>query len=302
MPEEPPPRPPIARVLSGVAFLALVLAGCALGLALLGLPAMNGLAALLTRAGQPTLGPAAYGRHGWEAATRSYPPAFFVEVAVGESLFLVFAIAGALILRGGLMRRLGLGWPRGGWRVLALAIALEVLTLFFGASAVGAFLPAGWRPPAGYLELAGMLSLASTGWWVAIVIAVSAIAGVGEEALFRGLIQRRLLEGWRPSAAILATGLVFTFLHPPLARSLALLPGCLWLGYLAWRCDSILPGIVLHAGTNAGLQVLIRHGPSAGPPSFEPSSWMIVAALASGALCIGLLALLHRWTRPAAAA
>jgi hypothetical protein len=81
-----------------------------------------------------------------------------------------------------------------------------------------------------------------------------------------------------------------------------MLPGCLWLGYVAWRTGSILPGIVLHAGTNAGVQALVRFAPLEGggtpfaPTTLERAGTGAVA-VASGALAAWLLLRVHRWTR-----
>jgi hypothetical protein len=81
----------------------------------------------------------------------------------------------------------------------------------------------------------------------------SVVAGVVEESAFRGYMQRPIERRHGPVVAILVTGVLFGFLHfthPEV--TLALLPFYLAVaatyGMLAYLTDSILPGLVLHAG------------------------------------------------------
>jgi membrane protease YdiL (CAAX protease family) len=83
----------------------------------------------------------------------------------------------------------------------------------------------------------------------------AAVAGVTEEAAFRGYMQRPIERRHGPAAAILITGTAFGFLHfthPEV--TFALMPFYLAVaavyGMLAYLTDSILPGVVLHAGGN----------------------------------------------------
>lgn len=87
------------------------------------------------------------------------------------------------------------------------------------------------------------------------VLMSSAVAGVVEEAAFRGYMQRPIERRHGPVVAILVTGVLFGFLHfthPEV--TLALLPFYLAVaavyGALAYLTDSILPSLVLHAGGN----------------------------------------------------
>jgi membrane protease YdiL (CAAX protease family) len=77
------------------------------------------------------------------------------------------------------------------------------------------------------------------------------VAGVVEEAAFRGYMQRHL-ERIGPSFAILVTSVVFTLLHATQGLTYLLLfaPGIfvasVIYGHLALKSGSILPGMVLH--------------------------------------------------------
>lgn len=93
-----------------------------------------------------------------------------------------------------------------------------------------------------------------TPWWgVVFVVTIALAPGFFEEMLFRGYIQRRLLERWRPDWAIGVATLLFTLAHiTPHAMAVALPLGA-WFGYIAWRTGSIVPTIVCHAFVNGGL-------------------------------------------------
>jgi membrane protease YdiL (CAAX protease family) len=91
---------------------------------------------------------------------------------------------------------------------------------------------------------------------VALWVIMSAlVAGITEEAAFRGYMQRPIERRYGPVVAILVTGTMFGlahFTHPEVTA--VLLPFYLAVaavyGMLAYLTDSILPGIVLHAGGN----------------------------------------------------
>ena len=294
---EPPPSPG----LQAFAFFFIVLVAGLLVLSFFSRPVMDLLARGFTAIGWPVLGPSFYVRRGWINAISTYPVAYLVQVIGTQLLFLGLAVAGALVLGRGVRDRLGLVRPRGGWRVLGLAVILEVLTFGFGIAAALALLPADYKTPDIQMRQLMMFREATTPVWLALLAAMSILPGISEEALFRGLIQRRLIAGWGVWGGILVTGLLFTFLHPPLVRSLILMPGCLWLGYVAWRCGSILPGIVLHAGTNAGVQGIVRFMPmdATSEDTITTTARLVAAgvAIASAGLAAWLLVLVHRWTR-----
>ena len=87
------------------------------------------------------------------------------------------------------------------------------------------------------------------------VLTSAVVAGVTEEAAFRGYMQRPIERRHGPVPAVLVTGLMFGlahFAHPEV--TLALMPFYLAVaavyGTLAYLTDSILPGVILHAGGN----------------------------------------------------
>jgi uncharacterized protein len=81
------------------------------------------------------------------------------------------------------------------------------------------------------------------------------VAGVVEEASFRGYMQGPLEKRYGPVVAIFVTGTVFGLAHFNHPGVLAMMPFYMTLattyGTIAYLTNSIVPGIVLHAGGDA---------------------------------------------------
>jgi uncharacterized protein len=100
---------------------------------------------------------------------------------------------------------------------------------------------------------------------VALVLAGSVLAGLAEELVFRGYLQRALLTRWRPGLAIGVSSVVFAVLHGDPGYDVFALPIGVFLGYMAWRADSIVPTIVCHMTVNGIAQcdlALYGHHPA----------------------------------------
>ncbi|HEV8639837.1 MAG TPA: CPBP family intramembrane glutamic endopeptidase [Methylomirabilota bacterium] len=94
----------------------------------------------------------------------------------------------------------------------------------------------------------------------AAVLVIGVIAGVAEETFFRGYMQSRLAEHWRPSVAVLVTSVAFGLLHlEGLHVTLAFALG-LWLGFVTERAGSALPAVAAHVINNALFTVLTAGG------------------------------------------
>lgn len=90
-------------------------------------------------------------------------------------------------------------------------------------------------------------------WWnkLSILVMIAIVAGVSEEAGFRGYIQGPLERRYGPIVAIGITTTLFWIAHlndpSGLALLLAILVGGVTFGVFAYCAQSILPGIVVHA-------------------------------------------------------
>ena len=85
-----------------------------------------------------------------------------------------------------------------------------------------------------------------------LVLMGSAVAGIVEEAAFRGYMQRPVEKRHGPLPAILITGILFGFAHfTHPETTILLMPfylgAAVVYGMMAYLTDSILPGMVLHA-------------------------------------------------------
>lgn len=115
-------------------------------------------------------------------------------------------------------------------------------------------------PPEYKTAIAKMFAIdGSVAGFATLLAAVALTPAVCEECLFRGL----LLTGLRPrlgmAGTILLTGFLFGIFHLSIYRMLpAMLMGT-FLGYIAWRSGSILPGMLVHALSN-GLAILLGTG------------------------------------------
>jgi membrane protease YdiL (CAAX protease family) len=88
-----------------------------------------------------------------------------------------------------------------------------------------------------------------------LLVMASIVAGVVEEAAFRGYLQGPIERRHGPAVAILFTGALFGlahFAHHPGVAVLGMLPFYMFAaavyGMMAWSTNSIIPGIILHAG------------------------------------------------------
>ncbi len=90
------------------------------------------------------------------------------------------------------------------------------------------------------------------------MLMLSLLPGFGEETLFRGYIQTRLLQRWAAPVAIGVSSIIFAVAHFDPVHILAVLPiGC-WLGVVAWRAGSVFPGMVCHAVMNGVSLIGVR--------------------------------------------
>lgn len=100
------------------------------------------------------------------------------------------------------------------------------------------------------------------GCTIAETMAVSMAAGLGEELLFRGLLQGALAERWGTPAALLIASLAFGLAHPmsgsyvALATLLGLYFGALWY----WTGNLLVP-IAAHAMYDAVVLSYLVRGP-----------------------------------------
>ncbi|HET7340539.1 MAG TPA: CPBP family intramembrane glutamic endopeptidase [Methylomirabilota bacterium] len=132
----------------------------------------------------------------------------------------------------------------------------------------------------------------------AAVVVLAVAAGGAEEIFFRGYMQARLREHWRPAAAILAASASFAALHVDISAVHMLLAFALglYLGFVAEMTGSTLPCIVCHVVNNAVYTLQTALGATVGGREANA-----LAALVSAAVFAGCVLWLRRTLPPAAA-
>jgi membrane protease YdiL (CAAX protease family) len=260
------------------------------------------------------------------------PPRLVLTLFVG--LALAFPLVGGAVQA--LNAPLGLLWTEA---FLFLGPAILVAALYNGKPLAWLGLrsgeggPIGWGlclglanyPLAGALEalvrgavptwLSKAFDLGATlqgphGWQrVVLVAAVGLAAPLGEETLFRGLIQKSLLAASSPRRAIAVTALLFAAIHyEPIGLLARVELGALF-GFLAYRTGSLWAAIAAHAASNLFALTLyfMSRNPTEGPP--QTGQLLLLAGVGLG-ITAPMLAAMHRslppvvrvegeWVRPA---
>lgn len=179
------------------------------------------------------------------------PGMFLLTLVLGQAAFAITTLAAARLSPEPMMQRVGLrGSPvptklyllsmLGSIFVLAVAIGcVTLVSLVFTADG----------------SVATLFDKMTPAWGVAFVVLIAVLPGFIEETLFRGYMQTRFLKRWNPLRAILLSSTLFALAHiTPHAIAVAL-PLGIWFGYIAWRTNSIVPGIACHAFVNGGLNI-----------------------------------------------
>lgn len=86
-------------------------------------------------------------------------------------------------------------------------------------------------------------------WW--IILIMSPLAGICEEVLFRGFIQKGLRTRLGPWAAIIMAAMMFGFAHISPAKIITTFMIGLWMGYIYQITGSLWMSIATHAFNNA---------------------------------------------------
>ena len=213
----------------------------------------------------------------------------------------------------------GLKMPKPIYLVAAVLLGLSLWTIVMSLTAgwhsaygylFGAEAQAEWRHrlvevASGQFERIGQISP-----WI-ILLCFSIVPAVCEEWFFRGMLFRSLLKANSVWKAVLISALVFGIFHTLGNSAIAidrLVPTTLvgiMLGYLAYKSDSILPGIVLHCFHNAIVIFLAYFEPQLRAFSWFPGKddpiplqWVLVGCLVA-AVGVALIYLSKRPAEPA---
>lgn len=114
---------------------------------------------------------------------------------------------------------------------------------------LSAMFPAFVQSQEAYMETEEALQSYGGNFWIEM-LHVSLIVPIVEELLFRGLILRKLCRVMPAAVAIGLSGAAFALIHGNLYQLSFTLPMGLFLGFLAWRFQSLWASILFHAAFN----------------------------------------------------
>ena len=100
-------------------------------------------------------------------------------------------------------------------------------------------------------ELSSTLQPETVTGFVLLFMAIVIIAPIGEELLFRGFLQKFLEKHWQDvTRAILVTSLFFAIIHMNSYWLIQIYILGIFLGYLSWKTNSVIPSLILHSINN----------------------------------------------------
>jgi len=204
-------------------------------------------------------------------------PDIGVRYIVGIAVEVALALGALLFMRlGKLSIRATLRWRWPGWRLVglggALALGLWIIGVILNLTTTVLFGYTTPVPPSMFPRtvIEALLLFTST------VI----VAPLCEEIMFRGYVQRAY-ERRSPWIGIAVGGVIFALYHLRFQGAMALVPVAFVLGFVAWRSNSLFPGIVLHAAYNSIATIILIAS------SFFPMP--VVGGLMMAMICLGLL-------------
>jgi membrane protease YdiL (CAAX protease family) len=86
--------------------------------------------------------------------------------------------------------------------------------------------------------------------WVLIITGAVIVASIAEEGLFRGFFQVTLEKKGDATRAVLLSAITWTIIHLNPYWAIQIFITGIIIGFLAWRTDSIIPSIIVHAVNN----------------------------------------------------
>lgn len=183
----------------------------------------------------------------WMGDFAATPGGMLTVVLPGQLVLLIAAFGAAALSPQRLRERLGFVRSRMPWWAVLLFVVATPFLGFVGGQLMESLFDGGSEQ----VEMIEKMAAGQKGIFAVIAILLLAVLPpVAEESLFRGYVQRRLLEGWSPLWAIAASSLVFAACHADPSHFIAVLPLGVWLGVVAWRCGSVWPAMLCHAAQN----------------------------------------------------
>ncbi len=221
------------------------------------------------------------------------PATFNLTILIGPSTFAVATILACWFSPTAWRERIRWKTPRTSWSLCLLAVVGSLLPAIVALQAADwlvKFLP--WIPYDTSFEI--FFKKITPFWALVFVVLIGVVPGISEELLFRGYMQSRLIQRFGVLGGIIGSSILFGLAHimPPVIL-LATIIG-VYLGYVAWKCDSIWPTIAAHILINSGVNALRMIDKFAQPPEwiqYATQGMIFVVASLSFALALWRLSL-----------
>jgi membrane protease YdiL (CAAX protease family) len=210
------------------------------------------------------------------------PVVFMVLGGCAQLAMIATALAAGWLSPQALAYRLGFVQPKWPLGMTLLTIVGSIVPFALGIGLAHAILP--WVPADQNVEqlYKNMTPALALPWVLFIAVA----PGISEETLFRGYVQRRLIERWPAWVGILITSLCFAIFHIQPHAVLFAFPLGVWLGMMAWKSGSVWPGVLCHAAVN-GLWNIYQVGSHFGVFPEDPPSAAIIVPGVLGLVAFG---------------
>jgi len=108
-------------------------------------------------------------------------------------------------------------------------------------------------------ELLNVMIANSMFEWIVLLLGAVFIAAIGEELLFRGFLQVTLENKGDVTRAVILSSLSWTLIHTNPFWAVQIFIMGVIIGFLAWRTDSVFPGIIVHAVNNLFALLFINY-------------------------------------------
>jgi membrane protease YdiL (CAAX protease family) len=130
----------------------------------------------------------------------------------------------------------------------------------------------------------------------AVSIATLSIAApILEEALCRGIILKGLLKNYSPFKAIFISAIFFGLIHLNPWQALPALIGGFYMGWVYYKTQSVIPGIIIHATINfTASMLLFLPGPEQDLSTFLGMHYYILALVASVIIFTAVCTIIHK--------
>lgn len=220
-------------------------------------------------------------------------------LANSSGQILVMALATLLVVklhaaRGERKNFLRLNITKNVWQVTALAAVLFVVAqpaiLFLGW--LNSFVPVPDYMAEMQETMAEMIRsfLKSDNALIIGVLHIGLVPAVCEEIMYRGYVQRAFEKSWGVVAAILISGAIFGAYHLQISNFLPLATLGIFLAYVTYISDSLIPAMVAHFVNNGGQVIASSYYPEMLDEQITPDMDIpVLLVIASIALSAALL-------------